>query len=205
MVDPSRTVWQSTRDKWWLTHWASLLRWISSISEYNLTIRDSPKWTLESGPGHLCVWLGLTWSVGIQEVSQNWPSKMRNGIVYHKSDRKPCVIPTADRNTIQVELRTSQCENTPLCHRENSAIRFRRYTPLHNGEHGLNTTCLQGIPPAAVQTPSDTKILHHAKQGSLEKVQRICVCMGSLQVWITCTWHGLQKFSVQEEFPSDKN
>ncbi len=28
-----------------------------------------------------------------------WPSKMRNGIVHHKSDRKLCVIPTADRNT----------------------------------------------------------------------------------------------------------
>ncbi len=31
-------------------------------------------------------------------VSQNWPSKMRNGIVHHKYDRKSCVIPTADRN-----------------------------------------------------------------------------------------------------------
>ncbi len=31
-------------------HWASLLRWIWSISEYNLTTRDSPKRTLESGP-----------------------------------------------------------------------------------------------------------------------------------------------------------
>ena len=39
-------LWQSTRGKWWLTHWASLLRWI----------------------------------------------------VHHKFDRKPCVIPTADRN-----------------------------------------------------------------------------------------------------------
>ncbi len=27
-------MWQSTRGKWWLTHWASLLRWIWSISEY---------------------------------------------------------------------------------------------------------------------------------------------------------------------------
>ncbi len=43
-------VWQSTWGKRWLTHWASLLRWIWSISEYNLTARDSPKWTLESGP-----------------------------------------------------------------------------------------------------------------------------------------------------------
>ncbi len=52
-------LWQSTRGKWWLTHWASLLRWIWSIS----------------------VW------------------KMWNGIVHHKSDRKTCVLPTADRNT----------------------------------------------------------------------------------------------------------
>ncbi len=34
----------------WLTHWASLLRWIWSISEYNLKTRDSPKRTLKSGP-----------------------------------------------------------------------------------------------------------------------------------------------------------
>ncbi len=46
----SGLVWQSTGGKWCLTHWASLLRWIWSISEYNLTTRDSPKWTLESGP-----------------------------------------------------------------------------------------------------------------------------------------------------------
>ncbi len=139
-------LWQSTWGKWWLTHWASLLRWIWLISEYNLTTRDSPKWTLESGPcdregrgsgpakqkpkhnpcrpegriwkvpmligmttwpfwrephapGHLSVWLGMTWSVEIQRVSQKWPSKMRSGIVHHKSDRKSCVLPTADRNT----------------------------------------------------------------------------------------------------------
>ncbi len=35
-------MWQSTRGKWWLTHWASLLRWIWSISEYNLTKWYSP-------------------------------------------------------------------------------------------------------------------------------------------------------------------
>ena len=29
-----------------------------------------------------------------------WPSKKRNGITHHKSDRKPCVKPTADRNKI---------------------------------------------------------------------------------------------------------
>ncbi len=26
--------------------------------------------------------------------------KMRSGIVHHKSDRKSCVLPTADRNTL---------------------------------------------------------------------------------------------------------
>ncbi len=30
-----------------------------------------------------------------------WPSKTRNGIVHHKSDRKLCVIPTADRNSYE--------------------------------------------------------------------------------------------------------
>ncbi len=75
-------MWQSTWGKWWLTYWSSLLRWIWSISEYNLTTTDSPKWTLESGPS-----------------IPKWPSKTRNGIVHHKSDRKLCVIPTADRNT----------------------------------------------------------------------------------------------------------
>ncbi len=40
-------VWQSTRGKWWLTHWASMLRWIWSISEYNLwlgTPQKGPLW-----------------------------------------------------------------------------------------------------------------------------------------------------------------
>ncbi len=39
------SMWQSTRGKWWLTHWASLQRWIWSISEYNLwlgTPRNGP-------------------------------------------------------------------------------------------------------------------------------------------------------------------
>ncbi len=55
-------MWQSTWGKWWLTHWASLLRWIWSISEYN-----------------------------------------------HKSDRKSCVLPTADRNMAGVLTSTSSC------------------------------------------------------------------------------------------------
>ncbi len=29
---------------------------------------------------------------------------MRNGIVHHKSDRKLCVIPTADRNTLKESM-----------------------------------------------------------------------------------------------------
>ncbi len=68
-------VWQSTRGKWWLTHWASLLRWIWSISEYNL------------------------W-----KVSQDDQCKMWNGIVHHKSDRKTCVLPTADRNNMNMSF-----------------------------------------------------------------------------------------------------
>ncbi len=34
-------MWQSPRGKRAMTHWASLLRWIWSISEYNLMTRDS--------------------------------------------------------------------------------------------------------------------------------------------------------------------
>ncbi len=44
------------------------------------------------------------------EVSQNWPSKMRSGIVHHKSDRKPCVIPTADHNTLLSFWTNSLCQ-----------------------------------------------------------------------------------------------
>ncbi len=43
-------VWQSTGGKWWLSHWASMLRWIWSISECNLKTSDSLKRTLKSGP-----------------------------------------------------------------------------------------------------------------------------------------------------------
>ena len=42
-LDWHHLMWQSTWGKWWLTHWASLLRWIWSISEYNLTTRDQAK------------------------------------------------------------------------------------------------------------------------------------------------------------------
>ncbi len=38
------------------------------------------------------------------EVSQNWSSKIRSGIVHHKSDRKSCVIPTADRNKVDITV-----------------------------------------------------------------------------------------------------
>ncbi len=41
-------VWQSPKCKRVVTHWASMLRWIRSISEYNLKTRDSPKRTLKS-------------------------------------------------------------------------------------------------------------------------------------------------------------
>ncbi len=61
-------------------------------------------WREPETPGHLCVWLGLASSCGIHKVSLNWSSKIRNGIVHHKSDHKSCVIPTADRNTWAVKL-----------------------------------------------------------------------------------------------------
>ncbi len=71
--------------------------WQSAPCDWSKMITWS-LWREPPTPGHLCVWLGLAWSCGIREVSQNWPSKIRNGIVHHKSDRKLCVIPTADRN-----------------------------------------------------------------------------------------------------------
>ncbi len=78
-------LWQSTGGKWWLTHWASLLRWI--------------------------------WS--------NWPSKMRSGIVHHKSDRKPCVIPTADRNKIPLR----ECMKIKYCCHESQMVRRMKTWP----------------------------------------------------------------------------
>ncbi len=42
-------MWQSPRNRV-VTHWASMLRWIWSISEYNLTTRDSRKRTPMGGP-----------------------------------------------------------------------------------------------------------------------------------------------------------
>ncbi len=50
IVRALRLLWQSPKGKRWLTHWASMLRWRRSISEYNLKTRDSPKRTLKSGP-----------------------------------------------------------------------------------------------------------------------------------------------------------
>ncbi len=113
------SLWQSPNGKRWLTHWASMLRWRWSISEYNLTTRDSPKQTLKSGsfvrecrrsgpakqkPKHnRCRPVGLARADLIDldpKVSQNWSSKMRSGIVHHKSDCKSCVLPTADRNIL---------------------------------------------------------------------------------------------------------
>ncbi len=37
---------------------------------------------------------------------------MRSGIVHHKSDRKPGVIPTADRNTMHDEKEPTHCQQT---------------------------------------------------------------------------------------------
>ncbi len=98
--------------------------------------RDSPKWTLKSGPcdrerrgsgpakqkpnHNPCRPVGRIWKVPLwREITGTWTpeclaradlivlnpkgipkrsSKMRSGIVHHKSDRKSCVLPTADRN-----------------------------------------------------------------------------------------------------------
>ncbi len=79
------STWQSTWGKWWLTHCASLLRWIWSISEYNLTTRD---------------WLDRVGSKRYPKIDQVKCEVVYSGIVvHHKSDRKSCVIPTADRNS----------------------------------------------------------------------------------------------------------
>ncbi len=43
-------VWQSSRGNRMVTHWASMRRWIWSISECNLTTSDSRKWTPIGGP-----------------------------------------------------------------------------------------------------------------------------------------------------------
>ncbi len=45
-----RVLWQSPRGKRAMTHWASLLRWIWSISVYNLMSRDYRKGTPMGGP-----------------------------------------------------------------------------------------------------------------------------------------------------------
>ncbi len=42
-------LWQSPVGKQALSHWASMLRWIWSISEYNLMTRDSRKQTRKNG------------------------------------------------------------------------------------------------------------------------------------------------------------
>ncbi len=42
--------------------------------------------------------LSFNAKIGVVDIPK-WPSKTWNGIVHHKSDRKLCVIPTADRNT----------------------------------------------------------------------------------------------------------
>ncbi len=137
-------VWQSPWGKWWLAHWASLLRWIWSISEYNLwlgTPRNGPlrldhydRERRGSGPAkqkpkhNPCRPVGRNWKVPImttwpswREITGTWTpeclaradligwipkgipkrlSKMWSGIVHHKSDRKSCVLPTADRNIV---------------------------------------------------------------------------------------------------------
>ncbi len=101
----SLLLWQSPRGNRVVTHWASMLRWIWSISEYNLTTRDSRKRTPMGGsfvrkrrgsvpekqqPKHnpcrpVGVWQRSVWSVGIHMVSQHNQWKIWSGIVHHKS------------------------------------------------------------------------------------------------------------------------
>ncbi len=85
----------------------------------NIKMTTWPIWREPQTPGHLCVWLGLTWSGGIQ----NWPRKMGSGIVHHKSDRKPCVILTADRNRSWLAL--TDLANSGFTSSETSKLKKR--------------------------------------------------------------------------------
>ncbi len=61
----SHHLWQSTGGKWWLTHWASLLRWIRSISEYNLWLG-----TARNGPLRVDHVTGIVEGADLQNKSQ---------------------------------------------------------------------------------------------------------------------------------------
>ncbi len=94
------------------------------IDWHRLKGRRKPKWRFplfaEQLHSRLCDWSKvITWSLWREPKTllrtpvclaraglivrdpkgiPKWPSKIRNGIVHHKSDHKLCVIPTADRN-----------------------------------------------------------------------------------------------------------
>ncbi len=87
-------LWQSPRGKRVVTHWASMLRWIWSISECNLTTRDSQKRTPMRGPFmrecrgsgpekqqpkyNPCRPVGRNWKEPILLV-QTWPHDLERG------------------------------------------------------------------------------------------------------------------------------
>ncbi len=55
-------------------------------------------------------------------------SKMQSGIVHHKSDRKSCVLPTADRNT--VECQETIWSEAVYCHFSTFIDWFSVYNPI---------------------------------------------------------------------------
>ncbi len=56
---------------------------------------------------------------------------MRSGIVHHKSDRKPCVIPTADRNKLHFpEINETLREWAKLLVTVNQKVTGRMNLPL---------------------------------------------------------------------------
>ncbi len=59
-------VWQSPKGKRVVTHWASMLRWIWSISEYNPTTRDS-----RNGPWWMDRLLGNVEGADLKNNSQS--------------------------------------------------------------------------------------------------------------------------------------
>ena len=88
-------MWQSPRGKRVVTHWASMLRWIWSISECNLMIRDSRKRT-PMGGSFIRERRGSGPENGVSTRSMSfvrWHS-------HHKHwPQKTCAVPTADCNS----------------------------------------------------------------------------------------------------------
>ncbi len=94
-------LWQSPKGNRVVTHWASLLRWIWSISEYDLTTRDSQhdQWKIWSGIVHHKSWL--------QNMchTHNWPQH----VLYRCQPSFLCEPTVNLYNPLTVYL-TLQCE-----------------------------------------------------------------------------------------------